>query len=129
MKSLGIKMDPVTKDYVIDKGAPVQDMGLLTPSYIRLTAPRDGWLYAPDEDWGSDFHTIKKSLSTSDASNLVNIGERALAPIVDDGRALETTVEITGRNRHNASLKLTIVDALGENEETFLVPVGAANGN
>lgn len=125
MKTLTIRIDPVQKDYVVENGAPVQDKGLLTPAYIRMTAPRGGWMYAPDEDWGSDFATLKKNITTSDASNIVDIGERSLKPMIDDGRASDATVEITARSRNNVGLKTTLVDALGENVETFLIPVGA----
>lgn len=108
-------IDPTKGDYTLDKfGNPTQDNTLLTPSYIRLKAERTKWLYAPDTRWGSDFYLIKKNHSGSDVNTLESIGQRALQPCVDDGRASAVAVENDGQSLYAAALQITITDVIGQ---------------
>jgi phage gp46-like protein len=109
-------LDPKTGDYIMQGGSPVETDSLRIPAYIRLKVRRAEWLYAPDDDYGSDFHLIKKRKSTDDASNLEAIGARALQPIADDGRASLITVDTIAVSRHNVGLRTEIEDAGGEVE-------------
>lgn len=116
----GWNINPLTGDYVMSKGAPEQSNSLLLPAYYRLKTKRQQWMYAPDLNYGSDYYTVKKRPANATNSRLEQIGANALQPIVDDGRASEITVEVTGNSRHNSEMKVTVVDAAGNLEvQTF----------
>lgn len=114
-------IDPVTGDYIMDGGAPVETDSLQVPAYFRLKIKRKQWLYAPDDKYGSDFYVVKKRPSTNAAQRLENIAIAALKPLTDDGRAnrIDVTADIITRN--GAALTTTIVDASGQ-EETVTFP-------
>lgn len=101
-------IDPVSGDYVLVGGAPEQTDSLNIPAYFRLKIGVDTWLYAPDSNYGSRFSAIKKRPTGRDTSKIENAAAVALQPIVDDGRALSITVETTGANRNNVSLRAII---------------------
>ena len=118
-------IDPETRDYVLDdKGKPVQDKTLKTPSHIRFRAKREGWLYAPNNQWGSDFHLLKRNHTSASAKVLENVGQKALAPIITEGRATETEIEIIQQTRHGAQLRVKITDAEGEPQEIVFTKIG-----
>ena len=120
----GLKINPETKDYEIVDGKPVVDKSIKQPAYIRLVAKRNTWLYAPDDKWGSDFHLLKKTKTTEAATREINTAEKALEPLLDDNRASDITIEVTGRLRGATQLSTKIVEQLGEQEESLLIPVG-----
>jgi len=111
-------INPETGDYVIDKGSPVQTNSLQIPAYLRLKTRRTQWLYAPDNQYGSDYYTIVKRPASNSNTRLENIGAVALQPLVDDGRARSVELTATVNSRHATGLETKIVDAAGE-EETF----------
>jgi phage gp46-like protein len=117
-------MDPVARDYVVENGRPVEDVSLLTPAYFRLRTKRKTWMYAPDDRYGSDYHLIKKNLTASNNGRLAGVGERALQPLLDDGRADEIQVDLTQQSRHGAGIEFKITDAEGETEQFTFNPVG-----
>lgn len=123
-KSNSWYIDPDTRDYVLEDGKPVQDKSLKTPTHIRFRARRQGWLYAPDDKWGSDFHTLKKNHNSTSAKTLQNVGQRALQPIINDGRADDVQFEIVEQTRHGAQIKVKITDAEGEPEEIVFNKIG-----
>ena len=126
MNNHSLLIDAETRDYETDdQGRPVIDKGLKTPAFVRLRTPRTRWMYAPNDRYGSDYYTVRKNLTTSDGSNLVNIGEQALAPLVEDQRAAQVDGSVVERTRHGALVKFALVDATGEAEETLIVPVGS----
>lgn len=125
MKNICSLIDPVKKDYVVDNfGNLVNDPTLKTPAYIRLKTPRQNWLLAPDKNFGSDFYLIRKNITSSDVSKYINTAERALAPLIDQNRASDVTVEIADRARHGAALSIKITDIKSENDQELFVPVG-----
>jgi len=117
------KIDPITGDYVMENGKPVQTNSLQIPAYFRLKIKRQQWLYAPDDNYGSDYFTVKKRPSSNAASRMESIGANALQPLIDDGRASEielTSISATQTNRNNTGLEVKITDATGEVEaQTF----------
>lgn len=117
-------IDPVKKDYVVDKGNPVIDTGLKTPAYIRVKTPRDGWLYTTDSSFGSSLNRLKKLKTVKPDRQVQNLIEKALQPLIDEGRALGVEVETSERSRHNIAEKVKITDASGNQEEIVLIPVG-----
>lgn len=117
------EIDPVIKDYVMEGGSPKQTDSLKIPAYIRLKTQRSRWLYAPNRDYGSDFHTIQKNLTTSDATLLENTAVRSVRQLVDDGRASGIDIETTQVVRHGVALKLSITDAQNQGSEILLVPI------
>lgn len=117
-------LDPITGDYIMSGGAPVETDSLQVPAYFRLKTKRKQWLYAPDDKFGSDYYLIKKRPATNAAQRLENIGSAALKPLTDDGRA--SSVEVTTDNftRNTASLTVTITDATGEAETVTFPSLG-----
>ena len=124
MTSNSIKFNPATGDYELSGGKPVTDTTLLTPSYIRLKANRQRWLYAPDTDWGSDYYLLRKQLTTQPATREIRTGEKALEPLINQDRASETIIEVVERQRGATLLKIQVKDSQGESEDPVLIPIG-----
>lgn len=118
------KIDPVTGDYVIASGAPIETNSLTVPAYVRLRAPRGGWLYAPDAEWGSNLAKLKKRRSTGDASEIESTAAEALQPMADDGRASNIDITANFANRQAAGLDVKITDSQGETDELNLEKIG-----
>lgn len=118
------QIDPGTRDFVQVNGSPVATDSLTNPAFYRLRIPRGGWMYAPDDQYGSDFGTVRKRFNGADIAGLVNIAQQALQPIIDDGRATSVTIipatTQTG-DRSMASFQTDIVDNQG-NLETLILP-------
>lgn len=119
-----LKINPVTKDYELDGGKPVNTESLDSPAYIRLKVRRKEWLYAPDDKYGSDLATIKKRHSTQDASAIENVAAIALQPMVDDGRASQIDITADAVYRNAASLQIKIMDAQGKPTNLNLKAIG-----
>ena len=103
-------------------GSPVQDETLNTPAVIRLLVPRTQWMYAPDSKYGSDFYAAHVRIK--DTAQLEEISNRALAPLVNDGRAIEAVSTTTDAKRGAVELSVEITDAEGEVESFTFSPVG-----
>lgn len=120
-----INLDPQTGDYVLVGGQPQRTDSLTVPAYYRLKTKRTKWLYAPTDRFGSDFYKLKKNLSSdSDVSRVEDIAARALAPMVEDGRASSITVEVVQRERFGLCLSVKITAANGEEEEFLFTGIG-----
>lgn len=117
------EIDPKTGDYIMEGGSPKETDSLRIPAYIRLKTRRQQWLYAPDTQYGSDFHLVRKRRTTEDASAIESIAARALQPILDDGRADSITVDTTATSRHGVGLQASIVEADGTVENLDLPQV------
>lgn len=112
-------------DYKLDSaGKPVQTNSLRMPAYVRMKAKRLQWLYAPDTNYGSDFHLIRKRQSNLDISAVENTGIKAIQPIVDDGRAADAAVTFLASARDSIGVNLQILPANGIVEELVLQGVG-----
>ncbi len=109
-KNYNPEINPTTGDYVIENGNMVRDESLQFPAHARMKIQAGTWLYAPDDDYGSNFGIVKKRTNRS-TPLLQNVAERALQPLIDDGRAVSVQVEATASNtRHDANLTVTVVD-------------------
>ena len=118
-------VDPVSGDYLQSGGQPVQTDSLRIPTFYRWRTKRKLWLYAPDDQYGSDFHTLRRNLtSDNDVSIIERLGANALQPMVDDGRARVIDVEVKKRDRHGLCLGAKITEARGEVEQFELTPIG-----
>lgn len=118
-------IDPKTGDYVLDsKGKPVLHTGLLVPAYIRLKARRTAWMYQPDDSWGSDFHLITRRVTTKDNTLVESIAEKALQPLISDGRAMTIDIQPKEYTRHTGEINIKIVDAQGQVEQLEFLPIG-----
>src|SRR5574343_1416610 len=106
-------IDPTTKDYVMVNGAPQNTSSLTIPAYIRLKVKRTRWMYAPDDEYGSDFYLIQKNHTTQDAGGIEATAARALKPLVDDGRSSQIDVNAALSTRNAAGLEIKILDAQG----------------
>lgn len=119
------QIDARTGDYIMTNGAPLDDPSLIYPSYYRLKTERSHWLYAPDDQYGSDFYVQKKRFTANDVNPYSNIAEQALQPIIDDGRALDVSVNfLSPLGRNDIELSTTIVDAQGQPQILSLPMVG-----
>lgn len=121
------QINPMTKDYVMTNGAPVDSDDLIYPAYYRLMVQRTRWMYAPDTGYGSDFYTVKKHFSPNEVNSLTDIALKALQPMIDDGRASD--IEATygsSLGRNDAQLNITITDAMGQPQQLSLpaLPAG-----
>jgi phage gp46-like protein len=118
-------IDPATGDYDMDEtGNPVLDTTLQTPIYVRLMGPRTRWLHAPDSEWGSDFWQIKNDKSLSSQPNVVAAAaQRAVQPIIDDGRAEEMDVSTLASGRGYRQIQIIAVDASGPQPPLILDPI------
>jgi phage gp46-like protein len=112
------EIDPQKRDYVLDRGAPKQTDSLRIPAYMRLKTKRNTWMYAPDDQYGSEFHLKRKRRTSGDNSEVEDLAVSAVQPIVDDGRASEIEVQSVLRTRNNVGMKINITDAEG-NVETL----------
>lgn len=116
-------IDPTTGDYAIVNGNPVRDESLQFPAYVRMKIKRGAWLYAPDTDYGSEYSNVRKRTNKTPAL-LQSIGERALQPLLDDGRATDIEFETMVSNRNIEQLQVTITDSDGATLSFQLTPVG-----
>lgn len=124
MSNDSFKIDPVIRDYVMQpNGKPEIDNSLRTPAFFRLRIPRRKWLYAPDDNYGSDYYLLKKNLNSSNSS-MVNIGLKALESFVDEDRAFDTEVEIVEKSRSGVGLEVKIQENINSEPETVFVPIG-----
>lgn len=116
-------INPKTGDYVMTNGSPTDDDSLIYPAYYRVKIDRTRWMYAPETSYGSDFWTVKKRFGPNDVNSGVNIAERALQPMIDDGRASDIAIDfLTPRGRNDIELQVNITDAKGE-QQTLNLPV------
>jgi phage gp46-like protein len=114
-------IDPTKRDYIMRGGSPEQTDSLSIPAYIRLKARRTRWMYAPNNDWGSDMYLSQRRISSTNPSELENIAARSLQPIADDGRAKLIEVESVNQLRHSAYLNIRLVKRSGEIDD-FQLP-------
>lgn len=112
--------NPKTGDYIMKGGSPLQTDSLVIPAYHRLKTNRTQWLYAPNDDYGSDFYLVKKRRTNENASTIESIGARAVQAIIDDGRASQIDISTTDVARQGLQLETDITDARGKVEKLVL---------
>ena len=120
-------IDPKTGDYIMENGAPVPSESLVIAAFYGVRAKRGQWLHAPDKDWGSDFHLVRKRFNGRDLSPLKNVAERAVKPLLDDARAKDILVEVLQDqqvNRNTSAVKIHILDNQGQVDTLELPPIG-----
>lgn len=110
-------IDPATKDYVLDGGKPVITTELTMPVYFRTMVPRTRWLYARDNNYGSDFWREKTKQNSNTPRRLEAVQARCIQPIIDDGRALEFEITASAAPRQGVALNVRIVDPAGNEQE------------
>lgn len=116
-------MNPETRDYEQEGGKPVVTRSLKMPMYFRTLVPRRRWLYAPNDDYGSDFSTFRAKQSDGGAVSAQAIERRALQPLIADGRALDIDVEASTETG-GVVITARAVEANGtETELTGLRPI------
>lgn len=115
-----LNLDPKTGDYILENGSPQETDSLTIPAYLRLKTQRTRWLYAPNEDYGSDFYLVQKRRTDQDTTFIENIAIAALNPITQDARANRIDVETVAVARHGIGLRTVIYDARGNVEELVL---------
>lgn len=118
--------DMATGDYVMRNGAPAHDASLAPPVRLRLRAPRKGWLYAPDSQYGSDFYLYRRRRSVDFRDQLAeNLASQALEPMVTDGRIGTVEVDTSETKRGGLALTIRITDRQELEQDPIVVtPVG-----
>lgn len=116
------EINPNTGDYVIEDGSPKLTDALTMAAYVRLKTKRGQWLYAPDNDYGSDFYLQKKRRTNQDQTFIENVGARALAPMLNDGRAGLIDVDAVQASRHGIGLSVKILDARTQQVQEIKLP-------
>lgn len=116
-------IDPVSRGYTVVNGTPVRDpaAGLANAVYLRLMTPLCS--YWADPTLGSRLHEIQREKDKTRVSILAKqYAERALAPLIADGRA--TAIEVSTEQPGNGRLHLLIVVTAASGERlTFNHPV------
>lgn len=118
------EIDPTTGDYTQELGDAVLTDSLTIPAFFRLKIRRTQWLYAPNDEYGSDFYLLKKRFNGGDVGNIADVAERALQPMLDDKRAKSIDVVVDETQlalRSNSSMEIDILDAQGQ-VETLNLP-------
>lgn len=116
-------IDPGTGDYVIENGNTVKDYSTQFPAYVRLKTQRKRWLYAPDNNYGSDFYKVSR-LGKDTPRLLETITTKALQPLIDDKRAREIGAICSVVNRNQTSIEIQIIEANNEIKTFEFSPVG-----
>lgn len=116
-------IDPVSRDYTLANGAPVRDpaAGLANAVYLRLMTPLGS--YWADATLGSRLHELQREKDLPRVAVLAKqYAERALAPLIADGRA--KAIEVSTERPGNGRLHLLIVVTAASGERlTFTHPV------
>jgi len=116
-------INPQTGDYVIEDGSPVRDESLQFPAYARIKTEKEKWMYAPSRDYGNSLVGLGKRQTTTPglARKLI---EKALAPILNDGRASEIEVDVSEVTRYGIS---TIINIIDENNQDQTIELRQVN--
>lgn len=117
-------LNPSNGDYLQSGGAPVETDSLRIPAYIRLKTRRLGWMYAPDDKYGSNFWQVKKRQTDRDTTAIENEAARAVQPIANDGRAQRIVVDFDAVSRHGVGVRLKITAANGLDDQLNLEGLG-----
>lgn len=108
-------INPQTKDYVMADGAPMRDETLQFPAYVRLKVEKEAWMYAPSRDFGSSLSgTTRRQKTTPTLTR--KLMEKALEPLLLDGRAVTIDVEVKNISRYGVDTDIVIVDASGQDQ-------------
>lgn len=128
-------IDPKIGDYIMVGGQPQETDSLTVPAYVRLKAPRlglrkrngepGGWMYAPDNRWGSGFEALKGTrVSSRDTTTVESTAAIALQPIADNRRARSITVNALVFARGAVGLQADILDNGGQQDQLKLQGLG-----
>lgn len=102
-------INPGTGDYVIEKGDTVQDFSLQFAAYVRMKVKKKKWLYAPDNNYGSDIYKVLKR-GNNTPRLLETLSFKALEPLILDGRAKEVTAFSKPLSRNNCNIEINILE-------------------
>lgn len=109
-------LDPTTGDY-----AGTQTQTLANPVYLRLMVPLGSWWANPK--LGSKLHLLQRNKDVSRIRILARqYAEEALAPLVEDGRAISVTVTASQGDPGWLILLIEVVTA-SKDRQTFTLPV------
>lgn len=117
--------DMATGDYVVDdNGKMKMTTGLAPAIRARLRGHNKKWLHAPDDKWGSAYHRYNRRRSTQFSDGMAeSIGERALQPMIDDGRMDDLQVVTSATNRGGVGLDIDYRDNLQSENYPVTVPI------
>jgi phage gp46-like protein len=104
-------------------GRPVEDGTLNTPAYIRLKTERTRWMYAPDAQFGADFYLFHRRHLLPNDNAMIAVAQRALQPLIDDGRASAVQVAEQATAREAFELAINITQANGVTTPLTFQPV------
>jgi len=108
-------INPTTKDFVMENGSPVKDETLHFPAYARLKIEKEAWMYAPSKDYGNSLAGLSKRQKTT-PTLAQKLMEKALEPIMQDGRAESIEVSVKAVSHFGVDLDISITDAANQNQ-------------
>lgn len=120
-----LQLDPIKKDYVLDKGSPVPSDRVQEAAYFALTIPQDNWTYSVPGQ-GSLLYTLEQkkqdeSVQQSFASYTKDAIKRQL---IDNGKASNSAVENTIATKGITANNIKIVPAQVQlSDQLEFVPV------
>lgn len=118
--------DQATGDYIEDDSGRPQMTSNLGPAVrTLLRTHRKQWLYAPDSEYGSDFHLYKKRKSVDFTDGIgESIAGKALDRLGKDGRADNIEVATSLTQRGGVAFAITLLDRKKRDEYTVTTPIG-----
>jgi len=109
-----IWINSLTGDYETESGSLLNANTLLTEGYVRLAAPKGGWMYAPDNTFGSDLYKFFGKRSKNSNQALLQTQEVALRPLLTSQRVKTYTVTPTGYTLGRYAFNISMTDQVGE---------------
>jgi phage gp46-like protein len=116
-----LKIDPATGDYVVVGGRPVETDNLDTECYFRIKISEGRWLCNPTI--GSRFREFHRRHSPDDERAMITMGNRALKPLVDSGRAVSAEFSGVAKTRQSESFAVKYQQSGGAGPSVTFIPV------
>lgn len=102
-------IDPVTRDYALENGAPVPTDRIEEQAYFILTIPEGNWLYG-DPGQGSELWRFKNVRRNSGTEQLYadRVTDALNRQLVDTGRASSVQVSNIATSRYGTSNEIDV---------------------
>jgi phage gp46-like protein len=123
--SQNLKMDPVKKDYVLDKGSPIPSDRIEEAAYFALTIPQDKWTYS-EPGQGSLLYTLAgQKRDSSVEQKFASYAKDAInRQLIATGQATDSAIQNTESSNGATKNNIKIVPAQTQlSDQLEFVPV------